>query len=127
MPWKTLSTLLLNLYRAPNQQESRRIRPNVKHFSDKSEISYQEFIPLKREKKERQKCIFSQRGTLYNFKVTFTHQSQMTQSQPLTYLSQQRFFWPQAIHASALKIITALSIFLQQGQSHIVCSVYRRS
>ena len=126
MPRKTLSTLLLNLYRAPNQQESRRIRPNLKHFLDKSEILYQEFTPLKREKK-RKKCIFSQHGTLHNFKITFTHQSQMTQSQPLNYLSQQRFFWPQAIHASALKIITALSIFLQQGQSHIVCSVYWRS
>ena len=70
---------------------------------------------------------FFQHGTLHDFKVTFRDQSQMTQSQPLTYLSCQSFFWPQAIHASALKIITALSIFLQQGQSHIVCSVYKRS
>lgn len=59
---------------------------------------------------------FSQHGTLHNFKLTFTDQPLMTQSQPLTYLSWQGFFWPQAVHASALKIITALSIFLQQDR-----------
>lgn len=121
MLWKTLSTLLLNLYRASNQQESRRIRPNV-NISQINPRSRIRIYSIK-ERKKRKKCIFFPTWNLaLNLKVTFTHQSQMTQSQPLTYLSQQRFFWPQAIHASALKIITALSIFLQQGQSHIVCS-----